>query len=350
MDRPFLIIPYISSSNCTLHFQLSDSNQPPLTNPPHAITVKTTMLPLGKAHYDHLPHLFSKPGPHIFNDTTLPISFVALHITEFLKSVVLLGKVNLVSTPIDHGGDVNTKDSKGRSLISLAVEARNFDVVNVLISCSCEINNSVDHLLHYVTVINRVDLMRVLFRAYKSVDLNSINFCARTPIHIAASCGHIEVIRFCLSVGGNPEVLDTNRCTPLHLAAQEGHLDVVEYLLEASSYDKYALNKQGKTAFALSIENGHSTLYNLLHLGDALNLATRTVNVNGIKSCVAEGANMNGKDQNGWTPLLRAAFKGGMESVKVLLNQGAEVNVVDDNGYTLLHCAVEAGHVEVLCC
>ncbi|XWS31642.1 hypothetical protein CRYUN_Cryun23aG0093900 [Craigia yunnanensis] len=338
-NKPFSLIPPLSSSSYTLLSQPSD--QPPLTNPADAITAKTTILPLGKAHHDDLCRLFSKPGPHIFK-----ICFAGPHLTGLLKSAVVSGKANLVCTLIDHGGDINFKDSKGRSLISLAVEAGNFDVANILISSGCEIDNSVDHVLHYAAAINGVYLIEVLFRAYKNADFNSVDFCGRTPIHTAASYGYTEVIRFCLSIGGNPEVLDVNRCTPLHIAAQEGHLDAVECLLEAS-HSKYALNKQGKTASALSVENGHSNLYDLLHFGDTLNRAARIDNVNGIKSSLAEGANVNGKDQNGWTPLHRAAFKGRIESVKVLLNHGAQVNLVDDNEYTPLHCAVEAGHVQV---
>ncbi|WRX11100.1 protein of unknown function DUF3447 - like 7 [Theobroma cacao] len=375
-NKPFSIIPPLSSSSYTLLLS-PPSDQPPLINPPDAITVKTIMLPLGKAHHDDLSRLFSKPGPHLFKDATLPISFVGPHVIEhlvsshtqiaeidlflnkavsgcpvnqltgLLKSAVVSGKARLVGTLIDHGGDINDKDSQGRSLISLAVQAGHLEVLNVLISSGCEIDNSVDHVLHHAAAINRVDLMGVLFRACKNVDLNSVDFCDRTPIHIAASYGYTEVIRFCLSVGGHPEVLDVNRCTPLHLAAQEGHLGAAECLLEASSFVKYALNKQGKTAFALAVENGHSNLFDLLQLGDALNRAARIDNVNGIKSCLSEGGNVNGKDQNGWTPLHRAAFKGRIESVKVLLNHGAKVNLVDDNGYTPLHCAVEAGHAQV---
>lgn len=45
--------------------------------------------------------------------------------------------------------------------------------------------------------------------------------------------------------------------------------------------------------------------------------------------------------------LYRAAFKGRIESVKLLLNNGAQVDGVDDAGYTPLHCAVEMGHVQV---
>ncbi|KAK8532556.1 hypothetical protein V6N13_131876 [Hibiscus sabdariffa] len=375
-NKSFSIIPPLSSSSYTLLSQPSD--QPPLTNPPDAVTVKTTMVPLGKANHDDLRRRFSKPGPHIFKDATLPISFLGPHVIEhlissntqgsdteillnkaisgcsgnqltvLLESAAVSGKANLVHRLIDHGGDVNHKDSNGRSLISLAVEAGNLDVLNLLISSGCEIDNSVDHVFHYAAATNRVDLMEALFRVYRNTDsIDSVDFCGRTPIHISAIHGCTQVIRFCLSVGASPDALDINKSTPLHLAAKGGHLDTVECLLEASNYSKYALNKQGKTAFALAVENDRPNVYDSLQLGDALSRAARIGDVNGIKSCIGEGANVNGKDQNGWTPLHRAAFKGKVESVRVLLGYGAEVNDVDENGYTPLHCAVEAGHVEV---
>ncbi|KAK8342103.1 hypothetical protein V6Z12_A08G209200 [Gossypium hirsutum] len=374
-NKQFSIIPPLSSATYTLFSQPSD--QPPLTNPPDAITVKTTMLPLGKAHHDDLRRLFSKPGPHVFKDATLPISFTGPHViqhlissntqmtdmdiwfskaisgcfgdqlTVLLKSAIVSGKVGLVRTLIDHGGDVNDKDDKGRSLVSLAVEAGHVDVVNALISSGCEIDNTVDHVLHYAAAKNRVDLMDVLFRGYKNMDLiDSIDFNGRTPIHISAIHGHTESIKFCLSLGADPEVLDVNKCTPLHLAALGGHLSAVECLLEVSNYTKYALNGQGKTAFALAVENDRSNLYDPLHLGDALHRAARIGDVNGMKCCISEGANMNGKDQNGWTPLHRAAFKGKTECVRALISYGGDINGVDNNGYTPLHRAVEAGHVE----
>ncbi|PPD93947.1 hypothetical protein GOBAR_DD09048 [Gossypium barbadense] len=342
-NNQFSIIPPLSSSTYTLFSQPSD--QPPLTNPPDAITVKTTMLPLGKAHHDDLRRLFSKPGPHVFKDATLPISFTGHHViqhlissntqmtdmdiwcnkaisgcfgdqlTVLLKSAVVSGKVGLVRTLIDHRGDVNYKDDKGRSLVSLAVEAGHVDVVNALISAGCEIDNTVDHVLHYAAAKNRVDLMDVLFRGYKNMDLiDSIDFNGRTPIHISAIHGHTESIKFCLSL--------------------------------VSNYTKYALNGQGKTAFALAVENDRSNLYDPLHLGDALHRAARIGDVNGMKCCISEGANMNGKDQNGWTPLHRAAFKGKTECVRALISYGGDINGVDNNGYTPLHRAVEAGHVE----
>lgn len=377
-DKLFSIIPPLSSSSYTLIlFQPSD--HPPLSNPNDAVVVKSSMLPLGKAHHEDLRRLFSKRGPHIFRDATLPISFVGPHVAEFLisrrthipdlasffdkavsgcsasqlssllENAIVSGNGDLVTSLIDNGADVNHKDSDGRSMISLAVKAGNVDFVDVLIASGCQIDDSNDRVLHEAAAIGRVDLIEALISAFANIDVNSVDSNGRSPIHVAASKGHARVIQYFGSLTGarKPDVFDKNGASPLHLAAENGHLDAVKCLLDNPNYVKYAVNKDGKTAFALAVENGHSHLYDLLQLGDALHRAARVDDVHAMKSCLAEGASVNGRDQNGWTALHRAAFKGKIESVNILLNNGAKVDVVDDAGYTPLHCAVMAGHVEV---
>ncbi|GAV79051.1 Ank domain-containing protein/Ank_2 domain-containing protein, partial [Cephalotus follicularis] len=202
--------------------------------------------------------------------------------------------------------------------------------------------------VHDAAAMNRMDIIEFLCAKFKDIDVNSVDgIHGRTPIHIAACHGHVEVIKFCVSIGGNPEVLDCNGWSPLHLASENGHLEAVECLLSYSKYGKYQVNNDGKTAFMFAVENGHSHLYDILQLGDVLHRAAKLDDVNGIKSCLAEGARVNGRDQNGWTPLHRATFKGRIESVRALLSHGAMVDLVDDVGYTALDCAVEAGHVKV---
>ncbi|XP_031250855.1 poly [ADP-ribose] polymerase tankyrase-2-like [Pistacia vera] len=377
-NQLYSIIPPLSSSSYTLILS-QPSDQPALSFPPHAITVKSSMLPTGKAHQDDLRRLFSKPGPHVFKDATIPISFVGPHVIEFLisqhtqipelnsifnkavsactgyqlsvllKSAVVSGNENLVTNLIDNGADVNYKDSDGRSMISLAVKRGHSDVVKLLIASGCKASDSIVHVLHDAAAMNRVDLMEVLISAFgNTIDVNSVDSSGRTPIHIAASKGHAQVIQFCASLAeAQTVVFDKTGSTPLHLAAENGRLEAVKCLLDCSEYVKYILNKEGKTAFTVAVENGHTHLYDLLQLGDVLQRAARVEDIHGLKSCLAEGAKVNGRDQNGWTPLHRAAFKGKIESVKLLLNHGANVDLVDDAGYTPLLCAVMAGHVQV---
>lgn len=63
---------------------------------------------------------------------------------------------------------------------------------------------------------------------------------------------------------------------------------------------------------------------------------------------IERGASVNGRDQHGWTALMRAAFKGKVEVMKALMDKGAEVNARDEEGYAALHCATEAGQAEAV--
>ncbi|KAF3436364.1 hypothetical protein FNV43_RR23456 [Rhamnella rubrinervis] len=373
--QPFSIIPPLSSSSYTLLLS-QPFDQPPLVTPHDIINVRTSVLPTGKAHQDDLRRLFSRPGPHVFRDATIPISFVGPQVIEFLisnhaqvpelnsylhraisgcsgsqltallKPAIDSGNAYLISTLIDAGADVNDRDSDAGSMLSLAVRAGNVEIMKILIASGCEIDNTADKILHDAASVNRVDLIEILCKSFEDIDVNSVNSDGRTPIHIAAALGHVEVLSFCVSVGGNADLFDFNGWTPLHFAAAEGHFEAVKRLLDCSN-SKYVVNREGKTAFALAADNGHSHLLSLLRLDDLLQRAARLDDVHDLKSCLAEGAFVNGRDQNGWTPLHRAAFKGGIDCVKVLLNHGAHVDIVDDAGYTPLHCAVEAGHVQV---
>ena len=64
----------------------------------------------------------------------------------------------------------------------------------------------------------------------------------RTPLHIAALWGDVEIVEVLLERGADPNVKDDNGQTPLHIAAQEGHVDVVRVLLERGADPRIADN------------------------------------------------------------------------------------------------------------
>ena len=59
------------------------------------------------------------------------------------------------------------------------------------------------------------------------------------------------------------------------------------------------------------------------------------------------GADVNVKDDSGWTPLYHAASEGHTEIAKLLLDAGADVNVKDDSGWTPLHHTASGGLTEI---
>ncbi|CAI9107949.1 OLC1v1007445C1 [Oldenlandia corymbosa var. corymbosa] len=386
-SHPFSIIPPQSTSTYTLFLnQNNDSDdQPPLCSPLDTVIVRSSMLPIGKANQDHLRRLFSKPGPHIFKDAFLPISFVGPQVVESLilspgaKSLevaFLLSKAlfwcdkgqldsllmcaakspdnsSFVSAMIDAGADVNYRDPETKqSAMTLSVESGNIDAVQALIQAGYELDCSVDLFLHDAAAMERLDLLEILCLGYPDLDLDLVDSKGRTALHMAAIQGNLSMIRFLVSSGSDPDVVDCRGWTPLHYATEEGHVQVVEYLLNHSISAKYTISRDGKTAYDIALEEGHSQLYNMLYLGDVLHSAARRGDIESIQACLAESGgvanvDLNSRDQNGWTPLHRAAFKGKIECVKMLVSHGAQLDIVDEIGYSPIHLAVEAGHMKI---
>jgi len=66
-----------------------------------------------------------------------------------------------------------------------------------------------------------------------------------------------------------------------------------------------------------------------------------------VKSVLAEGADVNVRDQDGWTALMHASWHGHSEVVGLLLNKGADVNAKASNGGTALMYASSNRHSKV---
>ena len=76
------------------------------------------------------------------------------------------------------------------------------------------------------------------------------------------------------------------RTTPLHCTAEEGNLKQVKRHLQKSLKDLDVRNKSGKTALNLASDKGHLLV---------------------VKALVEAGANLDLKDESGWTALMWAA-------------------------------------------
>ena len=92
---------------------------------------------------------------------------------------------------------------------------------------------------------------------------------------------------------------------PLRLAIKSGHLDCAEYLLECGA--------DANAVYFLGSE---------LHMA-----ASQPCSVHSLELLLRHGANIESRDRNGLTPLMRVAKQpNGYDAVKLLLRYGDNVN------------------------
>jgi ankyrin repeat protein len=76
--------------------------------------------------------------------------------------------------------------------------------------------------------------------------------------------------------------------------------------------------------------------------------AAKTGNIDGIKSQLAEGTDVDARDFTGATPLSIAAVAGQAEASKFLIGKGADIDVKSNDNQTPLHGAAFLGRVEIV--
>jgi hypothetical protein len=76
--------------------------------------------------------------------------------------------------------------------------------------------------------------------------------------------------------------------------------------------------------------------------------AAKSGDINRVKKFLKKGADINAKDNNGWTALIWAAREGKTDVINFLINNGADVYVKDNMGWTALMRAVTNGHTSAI--
>lgn len=181
-----------------------------------------------------------------------------------------------------------------------------------------------------------------------------------TPLHGAATFGHISVVELLVQRGADTRAEDDEGRTALMLAASAGHTPVVAYLLE-----KYpdGLNlrchRYGYTAlhYAAQEKFGPTEMLHLLlergAQADArsaagvapLHLAAARGRVDFLQALVLHGADINARNpESDESTLQLAARSRRVHAVQFLLEHGARV----ERDASAIICAAEAGSAEIV--
>jgi ankyrin repeat protein len=201
--------------------------------------------------------------------------------------------------------------------IIAAVRAGNIDKVRKLLSEERELVNAKDETGQSALMValyhGRRDIADVLLAHNPTLD-----------IFEAAATGKLERLRELLDA--NPDLLNAyakDGFYPLGLAAFFGRAEVALYLLERGADVKLVARNPMQVT--------------------ALHAAVATNQVAIVKALLERGADVNARQQQGWTPLHGAAGEGKLEIMDLLLARGAQLNAKNDEGKTPLAIALERG-------
>ena len=176
-------------------------------------------------------------------------------------------------------------------------------------------------------------------------------------IHDYAEYGNLIGVERELQAGVNIDEKDNDGFTALIWASWGGRLEVVKYLVsQGATID--AKTNDGDTALIWAKEQNYREVVKFLEKEialrqqrkdrESLHYYAEYGNLAGVKRALQAGANIDAKNNDGWTALISASYKDHVEVVKYLVSQGANIQVRTNSGNTALMLAKQANRSEIV--
>jgi ankyrin repeat protein len=296
------------------------------------------------------------------------------------------------------GADPNrTPDFGGNPPIALASAQGSVAVIRALIAAGADVDAKISHITLNRLAVQRqaVSGLTAAFGAMESVgqimeSLNGLDADEEVP-----SVRMVEIQRQMQQIESESTQQKTRSIEPettvdtfpIIVAARCGHAEALAALLEAGA-DPHCKDGEGLSAYDWAIQNEYPAVLDILRqfritgtrvsLEEKLLLAAETGDVDIVRDCLSQGANVNARDARRQTrdksPLMLAALWGHLGVIEALLAANADPNLTDRAdgvqpvskswlshtdpdtvmgmgscfGRTALMCAAAKGHSEIV--
>ncbi|KAK7887769.1 hypothetical protein LTR67_009672 [Exophiala xenobiotica] len=266
-----------------------------------------------------------------------------------------------IESMLDAGAEVEEcHQATGRNAMAVAAHCGNDEVVERLLRHGATTSKK-DHIgctpLHLAASRGHVGVMRILLSEYISVEGKGPG--EKTPLRLSCDNGHCEAAELLLAHKARVNARDDRNLTSLHAAAKRGDVNIVDLLIRNGAHIE-AKDANFMNALHYACEGGHNGVIELLLNKKAgletpgsegktpLMTAAATGFAHSVELLLKRKASLKSKGSGDMTALHWAAFTGHVEVIDLLLQKKAPINAVNHNGRTPIHLAVMADHFPVV--
>ena len=252
---------------------------------------------------------------------------VDYHYRTPLHYAALNGNTQALDLLLKAGAIVDVQDFNEMYPLNLAISRNHLEAIKLLVKAGSKLNNKIyggSTALHSA-LEKDINPQIPIYLIQAGANVNAADDDKETPLHYAVNTGNPEVVKALIKAGANPDAENSRRTTPLMMAVVKDDLPMIQLLITSG-----AIVKTSKSI----------KVYSALHAA-----ASHANNAETLKHLIKAGANVNGVDEIGNTPLhyavLRAISRNtdvnkAMEFINTLIAAGADPNVKNNEGMTAL--------------
>lgn len=281
------------------------------------------------------------------------------HSDTYLHKVTRIGDVHLVLFFINQKVNVDLANDFGETPLTIAVEANNPALINVLLASGAQFirtNNQWETYIHIAVKYGCMNALRTLLKHGVLVDSRTLY--DDTALSLAIKKNNYDMVTLLISHGANIKDTPNHGQTYLHLALQYNNFMAARTLLEAG-FPVETKNSTGYTPIMTAIESNSTEGLELLKSfgvdifqngiggGSLLHMAAQRGNVGAIKWFVQNGISVSMGDPRRSTPLHYAVYYNQFLATRELLDMGADVNAKDIYGRSPYSYAFEKRFVNI---
>ncbi|CAD8167881.1 unnamed protein product [Paramecium pentaurelia] len=151
---------------------------------------------------------------------------------------------------------VTQQNDSGVQCMHLATQKGNIEILDTILKLGIQLDQKTklgQTTLHIASQSNQPILLYYLIKIAK-VNIDITDNDNSTALHLASDQGSEQCASLLLAWGCKINQKNINGCSPLHVAARGGEIGITKKLLFYNAKTRLR-NKQGKTAYQLSIEN-----------------------------------------------------------------------------------------------